>query len=223
VRRTASLLLVPALALGACGGGQDPTLGDPSATTVDRTAPLHPELTAFLDEAAGGADASFTAAYDVLQKLGGRQATPTVEQRPPATRISVDDLVVVTGPDAATCRTSAEACVEGVREERLAAFGIFSGFATTGPAEALIALGRRADAGEPERSIREVAGVEAECIAVPIGGEVANTTCITEEGIVVYVDSASYRIELTGLDLAGPADALDPPFPVGDDPSFLAD
>jgi hypothetical protein len=227
VRRPARLLatLLVLATVGACAG-DDPTVGEREAsspTTVRPVGPVHPLVSEFLEEAEAGVDAAFTGTYSTLRKLGSLEATAEVAQDPPAASIAVDDLVVVTGPDPATCRVSAGACTEDVREDRLGGYGLFSGFYSTGPSLALGALAERPEAGEPELSEREVAGVTLRCIALPVQGVVANTSCITSEGVYGFVDNAAQRFELTAYSPEAPETPPAPPFPVTDDTSFLAD
>lgn len=220
-----SLVAVTALAVAACSG-DDPSAGDRadgSDVTLEEEAALHPDLEAFVEDAAAGADASFTATYATLQKLGGVEAKPTVRQDGGAAVIEVDDLVVVTGREAATCRISAEACVEGVREDRLAGYGLFSGFYRTGPIQTLMTLGRRPDAEPPVPSERTIAGVRMRCASMSLDGQVANTTCLTPEGVVGFVDTAARRVELAEYAPGAPDEPIEPPFPVGDDTSIFLD
>lgn len=218
--------LVALVALGACAD-DDPTAAGPddpgSATTAEPAPPDDPVVADFLAEAEEATEVAFTATYSTLRKLGSLEATAEVAQDPPAASITVGDLVVVTGPDAATCLTSAEACVEGVREDRLAASGVFSGFATTGPSRALRTLATRPEADEADTSEREVAGITLRCVSIPVGGVTANTSCLTPEGVYGYVDNAAQRFELTAYSPTAPDEEPAPPFEVGDDASFLAD
>jgi len=210
------------VSLAACSD-DDPTVAPPEAGEIAPVpTPSDPVLAEFLAEAGGATKASFTATYTTLRKLGSLEATAEVTQDPPAAMLAVDDLVVVTGPGAATCLVSAEACVEGVREDRLAASGLTSSFYSTGPSATLAALGERPEADPPELSEREIAGVAMRCISIAVQGAVANTSCITPEGVYGFVDSASQRFELAAYSPEAPATPPTAPFPVGDDSSFLA-
>jgi hypothetical protein len=141
-----------------------------------------------------------------------------------AARLTVGDLVVVLGEQPATCRTSARACVGEVREDQLAAFGIFSTFWSTGPLEALRTAARREDAGAPVASTRRAAGVALECVAVPVGTALPATSCVTPEGVFGFVDNPAVRYELTSYRVGPPPPgALDVPFPITDDDGFLVE
>ena len=217
------------LALAGCSDGADDDLTTPPSTPTSTTAApddsgLHPDVRDFLDQAAGATRTPFTATYRVLQKLGSKETTVTVTQAPPSALIEIgDDLVVVTGPDAATCSRSEELCIDGVREDRVSGAGLLSGSAFYGdsPAATLRTVAGRADAGEPVSSEREVAGVQLRCISVPVDSIVAHEYCITPEGVFGYVDNPAVRLELTTYSAEPPVEETDAPYPRTDDPSFL--
>jgi hypothetical protein len=217
------VLVVAVAALVGCSGGDRPSTGaGGSTTTAAPDQDLPPEVDAFLERAAGGQDTEFEASYEVLRKLGGVRSTASVVARPDGARITVGDLVVLVGDHPATCRRSAEACVGEVREDQLAPYGIFSRFWSTGPADALRTVVRRDDDGPPVPSTRTAAGVALDCIAVPVGQALPATSCTTPEGVFGFVDNPAVRYELTSYRVGPPpADALDVPFPVGDDDAFL--
>ena len=215
--------LVAGLLMAGCSGGDRPSTGGPSSTTTAPPEDLPPEVATFLDRAAAGEEASFTASYDVLRKLGGATTTAEVAAAPGGARITIGDLVVLTGDHPATCRTSAEACVGEVREDQLGQYGIFSSFWSTGPAEALRTVVRRDDDGAPVTSTRTAAGVPLACIAVPVGSSLPATTCTTAEGVFGFVDNPSVTYELTSYRVGPPAaGALDVPYPLTDDDGFLS-
>ena len=216
--------LVAGLVVAGCSGGDRPSTEGPSSTTTAPAEDLPPEVQTFLDRAAAAHGASFTASYDVLRRLGGVTSTAEVVAGPGGARITIGDLVVLTGDHPATCRVSAEACLGEVREDQLAPYGIFSTFWSTGPADALRTVVRRDDDGAPVRSARSAAGVPLECIAVPVGSSLPATACTTPEGVFGFVDNPSVRYELTSY-LVGPpdADVLEPPYPLTDDDGFLGE
>jgi hypothetical protein len=159
----------------------------------------------------------------VLRKLGGVASTADVVAGPGGARITVGDLVVLTGDHPATCRPSAEACVGEVREDQLGQYGIFSRFWSTGPADALRTVVARDDDGPPVTSTRTAAGVPLECIAVPVGSALPATSCTTPDGVFGFVDNPSVRYELTAYRVEHPPPrSLDVPFPITDDDGFLA-
>jgi hypothetical protein len=224
LRRLSSALLAAAL-LAACSGGDRPSTAEGTTTTTTASKRLPPEAQAFLDEAARSADTSFEATWDVLRKLEGVTSTASVVAAPGgAARLTVGDLVVVSGEEPATCRTSARACVGEVREDQLAAFGIFSTFWSVGPLDALRTAAGRDDAGTPVPSTRTAAGVPLRCVAVPVGSALPATSCVTPEGVFGFVDNPSVRYELTSYRVGPPAPgAFDVPFPVTEDDSFLSE
>lgn len=205
--KNAALLVALALGVAACTAAERPSTGDTTTSTVaadpDRDVPA--ELRPFLERAAAAADQPFTAEYTVLRKLGSTTSTVLVEQAPPAVRITVDDFIVVDGPSPSTCRRSTGACSGRVEEEQLAPFGVFTGFATTGPVEAVRSLARRDDASAPQFSERVVDGVTLECVVVPVQQAPTATWCITPEGVFGYVDNPSVRYELTRYEPGPPA------------------
>jgi len=225
VARPLLAVVVVTAVLAGCSGGDRPSASSSTDRRGDApadAAALPPELDAFLRTAAGAERASFVATYDVLRKLGGVRSTVAVASVPGQARIGVGDLVVLAGDRPATCLVSAEACVDEVREDRLAPYGVFSRFWSTGPADALRAVVRRADDGRPVRSTRTAAGVPLECVAVPVGSSLPATSCITPEGVFGYVDDPSVRYELTSYRAGPPAGmVLEVPFPVTDDDAFL--
>jgi hypothetical protein len=211
------------LVVAGCAGGDRPSREEGRAPSTTAATDVPPELAAFLQRAAAAEDAAFVARYEVLRKLGGVSSTIGVVAVPGSARITVGDLVLVAGDEPATCLVSVGACVEGLREERLARFGVFSRFWSTGPADALEAVTRRPDDGAPVLSSRQAAGVALECAAVPVGRSLPSTACITPEGVFGYVDNPSVRYELTAYRAGPPADEdVGAPFPVGRDDGFLA-
>jgi hypothetical protein len=70
---------------------------------------------------------------------------------------------------------------------------------------ALTVDARRSTASAPVFSDMTVAGVELACAAVPQGGVVSQTACLTPEGVFGYVDNTAVRIELLSYQVtAGP-------------------
>ena len=212
-----------AVLLAGCSGGDRPSTSAQGTTTTAADQDLPPEVETFLERAAASADASFSASYDVLRKLGGVTSTAEVVAGAGGARITVGDLVVLTGDHPATCRTSAEACVGEVREDQLGQYGIFSRFWSSGPADALRTVVRRDDDGTPVTSTRTPAGVALQSIAVPVGQSLPSTSCTTPDGVFGFVDNPSVRYELTDYQVrAPPAGALEVPYPLSDDDGFLA-
>lgn len=183
--RAAALFVLLALVAG-CGRSSPSSPPPPSETLVDRTREVPIDVRAFLDRVTDEHTLAFTATYDVLERLGGEESTVEVEADPPDVTITAGEVVVVNGE----------------HEAALSAVGVFSGFMTTGPAKAIEAAARRADAGPARFSSREAAGVRLDCIEIPVQGTAASTACLTPDGIFGFVDNPAVRYELTKYQLA---------------------
>lgn len=187
MRRWAWIALVVLLA--ACSNGDEggDSAGSTTApTVVDRSNPIPPELEPFL--ARIDPDLVFTATYTVLQRAGGTTADVTVQATADGTTtITSGDLVV-------------ELPASTADEARLSELGIFSTFFAAGPAAQIEATARRADADEPLFDARTVAGVELECVRVPVAGATASQWCLTPEGVFGFVSTPSVQYELTSYE-----------------------
>jgi hypothetical protein len=192
MRRLLTVLLAAALAAGACssdgGDGGDPPEDGP-ATSVSGE-PLPEPLADFLGRAKPQGEVGFVATYRVSRKVGGVETTVRVEQVPPNWAILAGDVTVTGPPDPGSAD-----------EAKLSALGIFSNFYAGGPVSALTVDARRASADAPVFSERTVAGVDLSCAAVPQGGVVTQTACLTPEGVFGYVDNSSVRVELTSYEV----------------------
>jgi len=193
VRRRALIALAAlALAAAACGGGGDDG-GDstsptavPQPTVIDRDNPITPELEAYL--ARVDPDLAFTATYTVLQRAGGTTSTVTVDAD--GTITAKDGELVVERP------------ADTADEAKLNELGIFSTFYAEGPAAQIEATARRADADDPIFATRTVAGVELDCVQVPVLGATASQWCLTPEGIFGFVSTPAVQYELTAYAVA---------------------
>ena len=181
--RAAALFVLLALVAG-CGRSSP---SSPPETVVDRSRELPVDVKAFLDRVADEHTLAFTATYDVLKRLGGEESTVEVEADPPDVTITAGEVVVVNGEN----------------EAALSAVGIFSGFMTTGPAKAIEAAARRADAEPARHSSRTAAGIRLDCIQIPVQDTAASTACLTPDGIFGFVDNPAVRYELTEYRPAG--------------------
>jgi hypothetical protein len=229
LRRGAALLGLLGLLclLVACtGGGGDgdegtatpPAEEAPGGDAAPALPPLVEPAASFVASVAGD-DVTFTAEYRVLRKLGSVESDVSVAQDPPWREVRAGDLVVRSGPQPATCRPSAGRCVGQVREEALAAAGVFSGFATTATADNLTAIAARPDATATP-STRTAAGVELRCLDVAVQGTRAGRWCLTPEGVFGFVDTVVARYELQRY--ATTADVVDePPGELVADDAFL--
>jgi hypothetical protein len=174
VRRLPAIVL-GALLLAACSDDDD------DAGVVDRSRPVPADVQAFLDRVADPSALTFVADYDLLNKNGGGEHVVHVESDPPTLTVTIDGTAVDLDDEPA-----------------LAQYGIFSGFLAANPSAAIEATARRPDAGDAVHSTREAAGLRLDCIAIPVQGVAASTTCITDDGLVGYVDNPAVRYELTG-------------------------
>ena len=204
-RRRRPVLVVAATAatalLSACvPTGERPALGDPVTTAPPDDVPTG---VAEADGVLAMLDAVdqhvFTAEYDVLRKLGPVEGVATVAQVPPRRAVRIGSTVFVTGEDAEdrTCSLETGLCEAGLVEQRVSDLAIGSGFYGPGPARQLrVAVGRRA--GEVRGETREIGGVEASCVIVPLGGG-EETYCAAPQGPLALLDTAAHTIELRSL------------------------
>jgi hypothetical protein len=175
------ILLVVAVLVGACSGGDD----EAGARTVPT------EVSAFVDRIVEPGKGRFTAAYSVVQKYGGQTETVVVDSVPPSWEIQVDDVVATGGPAPRTCSGTPQQCVDTLLEAQLTAHGITSEFFATAAGRALEDRARRSDA-EPTFSTRSEAGTPLDCATVA-----DRTVCITDTGVVGLIDDSSRRVVLT--------------------------
>lgn len=214
-------LLLTALVLAACSGDGDDAPAAQAPTSVAPEADLPPALDEFLDGVAEPGAAPFRATYHVLRKLGGGEAEVTVVADPVGWKLVTGDLLLVEGGTPATCRPSAQRCIEGVRQQLLQPVGVFTRFFATAPAQALATDARRETAGEPRFTERTVAGVALRCAAVPQQGVVISSYCLTPEGVFGWVDTPAVRYELTAYEPGPPGESTNVPYPLTADDSFL--
>ena len=182
MRRWAWLALVVLLAACSDDDAGDRAGSTTAPTVIDRSKPIPPDLEAFLARVDPGL--AFTATYTVLQRAGGTTAEVTVD----GTTITAGDLVV-------------ELPASTADEARLNELGIFSTFFAAGPAAQIEATARRADADDPLFDTRTVAGVELECVRVPVSGATASQWCLTPEGVFGFVSTPSVQYELSSYEV----------------------
>jgi len=224
MRRIALVLLLAAVASAAsCADGEptQTTLPPQPSTSIAPDAALPEVVRTFLDDVAEPGTVAFTATYRVQRKLGGGERDLEVRSEPPSWRITDGDLVFVDGPKPATCKTSAQMCVGELREALLTPTGVFSRFFSTGPAQALRTDARRAGAGAPVATTKQVAGLELRCLAVPIGGATPATYCLTSDGVFGWVDTPSVRYELIAYRPGPTGGTAGVPYPITADGGFL--
>jgi hypothetical protein len=200
-------------ASGCVPTGERPSLGEEVATGGAEGGHTGvPVVDALLDRLDAVSTRTFTAEYQITRKLGGITAEAAVAQSPPRRTVRIGDTVFLTGEQVEdqTCSTATNQCEAGIIEQRISDLGgISSGFYGPSPAQALrIAVGRRS--GDPTASTRDVGGVTADCVAVPVGAG-TETYCVSPQGPIAYVDTAAFTVALTAAsDTADPA-ALAPP------------
>lgn len=205
-------IVVAAIALAGCSGGERPSTGERLPDLVDERGDLSPELASFLADIAAPGTVAFDATYSVTQKLGGVTTMVRVSAAPPAWRVEAGDVVVVDGPRPATCRPSLRRCVGEVLEAQVTQFGVPSTFFSTATHNLLATAARRPGAGAMVHSTRTLAGVELRCAAVPIGAATPALACITAEGVVGFEEDPSRVVTLTAYQTGAPADAVTVPF-----------
>ncbi|MCU1375390.1 MAG: hypothetical protein JWO68_2676 [Actinomycetia bacterium] len=203
-----------AVVAGCSSDSGGPQVIRSTTTTTSLTAGLPAPLVDFLDGVAAPGSLAFRASYQVLQKLGGKQTDVEVVSDPPSWQVRVGDLIVVDGPDPATCRTSTKRCVGQVREQLLAPTGVFSRFFASGTAQALATDARRVAAGDPVLSARTVAGVALRCAGIPLGTSTVSTYCLTAEGVFGWVDTPSVHVELTAYRPGPPGESTGVPYAI---------
>ncbi|HEY2332510.1 MAG TPA: hypothetical protein VGH94_11380 [Acidimicrobiales bacterium] len=201
----AVVLAAALLAATGCSSGSDPAPKPGASETAVPT-----ELGTFLSKVAKPGTTPFTAAYEVLQKLGGGVNDITVESSPPAWRITAGDVVVIGGPDPVTCRISASTCRRGIDESALSGTGIFSGFLADATAQELRANATKAGASAPTFGTQTVGGVALDCAVVATGPV---TACLTPQGVFGLVDDPTRRAALTNYATTAPTEPISPPFP----------
>jgi len=187
------------LAVGCVPTGERPTMGKevetarPDDTGHTGVAPVD----ALLDRLDDVGSRTFTANYQITRKLGPITAEAAVAQEPPRRTVRIGNTVFLTGEDREdqTCSTDDNLCDAGIIEQRVSDLGIGSSFYGPGPAQQLRVAMSRSD-GTPTASTREVGGVMADCVTVPVGGG-EEVYCVSPQGPIAYVDNASTRVELT--------------------------
>jgi hypothetical protein len=203
-RRLGSLFVVVVLAAAGCALGPRPHLteeaaalgGAPGTPTGDAGAD---QVLALLEEVGDG---PFTASYQVTRKLGPNVTTAAVVQDGDRRSITVGDIRFLHTDHDVTCTLSTKTCEPGVQDARISDYSIGSTFWAGGPARALrVAMTRRA--GAPVASTQNIAGVDAQCVDVPVGAGVEHY-CATPAGPIARWDTAAVTVELTGF--AGTSD-----------------
>jgi hypothetical protein len=199
-----------AVVAAGCALGERPTLGEPADAAPGLPAAENPAATAStgvaeVDALLARLDATpavtFAADYRVTRKLGPVTADARVEQLPPQLAVTVGDVRFIVGDgNDRTCAVSASTCEPGRLEQRISDLMIGSRFYAEGPAAALrVAMARRV--ADPEFTTREIAGLVADCVSVPVG-DGADLTCVTPDGPLALLDTAAVTIEITSWSTA---------------------
>lgn len=175
MRRITVFVLVALVA--ACGDGGS---NDDGAVVVDRSRPVPADVRVFLRRVVDERTIAFDATYHVLAKLGSTEHTIEVHVDPPSVTIIADGHAVGAADDVA-----------------LSQYGVFSGFLSRGPARAIQAAARRADAGPARFSTHPAAPDAFDCVEIPEQGAVTSTWCLNGAGIFGYVDTPAVRYQLT--------------------------
>ncbi len=153
-------------------------------------------------------DAStFTATYEIKRKLGDLSRTARVVQEPPRTVVMIGDIALYDDPPEQTCDTTTNTCEDGLLEQRISDVGVSSKFYGPATAQQLrVAVGRQS-APPPIVDTTQIAGIDAECVHVLVGGGV-ETYCVTGDGLVALLDTAAVHVELTSLSDTADASAF---------------
>lgn len=199
-RRVVALLLMAGTGVlpAACSGGSRPELSEPDPV-ADAGAPVgEPGVDAVLTLLESPTDASFTATYALVLRLGNVSSSATVALDDAGRRsVTIGSVRFLSGGDQPeqTCRLGdGGGCEEGILEARTSDLGFSSGFATDVPARRLrIAWERRA--GEPLPDATTIAGIDATCVSVPVGTGV-ESYCAIAPGILARWAAADVIVEL---------------------------
>ena len=203
------MLVVLVTAAAGCALGPRPHLTEPAAALGG--APGTPSGDAGADRVLALLEAvsnePFTATYQVTRKLGPNVTTATVVQDGDRRSITVGDVRFLHTDHDATCVLSTRVCEPGVQDARISDYSIGSAFWADGPARALrVAMTRRA--GPPVASTQPIAGVDAQCVDVPVGAGVEHY-CATPVGAVARWDTAAVDVELSTFAAAPDQSAFD--------------
>jgi hypothetical protein len=189
--------LVTAALLGACATGPRPSF-DADEPVLGPTG--DPAVDAVLERLDAVGREAFTADYEILTRLGGRESTATVVHAGDGRRsITVNDIRFIDGTGAnATCQLATGTCEALINDARVSDVQLTHDF--YGPS---MARRLRVDAG---RSIGDVQGYEitqadqqALCVDVPVTGG-TKVYCALESGVLARYDGADLFIELTRAD-----------------------
>jgi hypothetical protein len=196
--RLAVLVLAVTVALAGCVTGERPRLGEPIPVGGDEGVPTGDAgVDLVLSRLESQERPTFTAAYEITRKLGPNTTTGLVVQEGEATSVTVGDVRFLLGTEDATCSLTDHLCEPGTLEARTSDFSVGSAFYAGGPARALrVAYDRRS--GPPAASDARIAGVDADCITVPVGPG-AEVYCATPEGPIARWDTAGLHVELTSF------------------------
>jgi hypothetical protein len=178
--RRATAFVALTLVVAGCGGGKGDQLG---SGVPDRTRAVPADVRSFVDRVAAPSKVAFHATYHLLTKSGGTEHRLDVTSAPPKLTVTIDGKAV-----------------DLADQPALSAYGIFAGFLGANPAAAIEAAARRADADDATHTKRTIAGVELDCIAVPVQDVTTSELCITNDGIAGYVDNPAARYELTSYE-----------------------
>src|SRR5262249_19169464 len=128
---------------------------------------------------------------------------------PPRTVVQIGDVALFTDDPQQTCNTATNTCENGLLEQRISDVGISSKFYGPATAQQLrVAVGR--ESSPPTVDTKEVGGLSAECLHVPVGGG-TETYCVSADGVVALLDTAAEHIELTSYSPEAAASAFTRP------------
>ena len=199
-RRSAAgtVAIILALLLGGCFTGERPTMTTPPPGGAAGSATGDANVDAVLSRLEKVDQATFTADYDILRKLGAATTEATVAQEGTSRRsVTVGDVryLQTTDQPSRTCNLAAQICEDGIIDARTSDVGVTSNFFGATPARRLrIATTRKS--GPTTASTRTIAGQPATCVQVPFA-DGAETYCALDSGAVALWDGADLHVGLT--------------------------
>ena len=189
-----ALFTVSGLALSSCATGPRPTLAE--GTSIDE--PVGDSATdSVLANFALIDGAAFTASYTITNNFGPviREAVITHDGEDQRS-ITVGEIrYLLTAEGSFTCRLLTGECADGANDATISDLQVTHQFYSRSAAARLRNdAGRRI--GPTEGYTAEIAGVEANCVSVPVSGG-SKVYCVTGTGLLAAYQGPDVLIELT--------------------------
>jgi hypothetical protein len=200
-RRAHVVAMAGLILLTGCALGPRPTLGQPKqGTTTGATGDAN--LDALLKRLDSVADKTFTATYKITRLLGSVTGSATVSQQPPNLSVTVGDTRFLIGAGNKTCSLSTHQCQDGILEQKLSELSISTSFWADSPSRQIRVTYKRRD-GQPQFSTKDVGGITADCVAIPVGAG-AERYCVAPNGVIADVERADVLTQLTAYQEGAP-------------------